>query len=268
MSLRDTIHKAGPAWLVRDRFSTDGGLTEIETDARVLYALVLVLDELATRQAMGSQAKWPSYAPTDALALLGRDRLILRGPSEAAAAYRTRLLRWLDDHQVRGNPWALMEQIRGYCSPHAIKVRTVDEHGNWRLINDVGTRSRSNGDTWNWDNSALTVAWGRFWLVIEPRGGTLPWEPEPTWGTGTWGDGGTWGTTATPNEVAGVRSIVKAWKRAGVKCVYVIISFSGSSFVPAAVTNPDGSPSWAGYSTNSGGTQVRARDPNGRYWRA
>lgn len=270
---RPLIRKLGPGWLVKDEVQPDPTAPPIETDSRVLYSLAGVGDAMLERTRLGVRARFPGGgAPADALPYIGRDRLIIRGPDEAQAAYELRLQRYLDDHRVRGNPWALMEQIRGYCSPHAVKVRTVDEHGNWRFIDSDGTRSRSLGDDWDWDGSALADTWGRFWLIIEPAGGTLPWAPGPDIGDVDLWDGAigtpgfTIGTTATPNDVASVRSIVKAWKRAGVKCVHVIVSFRSSQFVPSSSDNPDGSPSWANYSINSGGTQVAVRDPWGRYW--
>lgn len=273
MSLRQIIHKLGPSWLVGDRFSADGGETEIETDARVLYAIALVLDALNTRLAMGIAARLPGFgAPPDALPYIGRDRLILRGPDETAEAYESRLVRYLPDHKVRGNPWALMEQLRGYCSPWPVEFRTVDEHGNWRIIAADGTRSRVLADSWNWDNSELENAWGRFWVVICPAGSS-PWSAGPAlgdpalWGGALGSPGYTIGSTATPNDVASVRSVVKAWKRAGVKGLFAIVTFDQDAFKPGSVTNPDGSPVWTNHSTNSGGAQIAARNPNGRYWR-
>lgn len=268
--LRNLVHKAGPGWLTKETIEVGG--EAVEVDNRVLWTTFLINDALGARQQMGTQAKWPNFAPADALAYIGRDRLIVRGPDESEAAYEARLIRYLSDHRVRGNPWALMEQIRGYCSPHAIKVRTVDEHGNWRLIDSDGTRSVVKGDDWDWDSSALTDAWGRFWLIIEPASLSDPWAAGPDigdvdlWGGAIGTPGFTIGSTATPNDVSSVRSIVKAWKRAGVKCLNIIICLRSGQFVPASSGNPDGSPSWANYSTNSGGTQVPVRDFFGRYW--
>lgn len=268
--IRDVVHEMGPGWLVKETIVV--GSDSVEVDNRVLYAMALVLDALSQRQSMGTAAKFPSYAPDDALNLIGRDRLIVRGPDESVSSYQARLIRYLSDHKVRGNPWALMEQIRGYCSPHAVKVRTVDEHGNWRFIDSDGTRSRTLGDDWDWDGSALTDAWGRFWLIIEPASLSEPWAPGPDIGDPDLWDGEigtpgyTIGSTATPNDVASIRSIVKAWKRAGVKCVNVILSFRSAQFIPSSSDNPDGSPSWSGYSYNNAGTQVPARDFFGRYW--
>lgn len=268
--IRDVVHEMGPGWLVKETIVV--GSEPVEVDNRVLYAMALVLDALSQRQSMGTAAKFPSYAPADALPLIGRDRLIIRGPDESQANYELRLQRYLDDHRVRGNPWALMEQVRGYLSPHAVRCRTVDEHGNWRTIDRDGTRTVNKATAWNWDGSPLTQAWGRFWLIIQPTIGGEPWTPGPDWGDptlwgGAWGTPGyTWGSTATPNEVSAIRSLVKVWKRAGVKCPYVLIVFNDTALAPTLMAPPLPNGTWANYSKNSGGTQVPARSSEAIYW--
>jgi hypothetical protein len=53
-----------------------------------------------------------------------------------------------------------------------------------------------------------------------------PWGPQAELGTGLVLDG-TWtlGSTATPEEVATVRKIVRTWKPAHMVCEYIVIVF-------------------------------------------
>lgn len=265
-SIRKLIPALGPAWLTKDQVQGE------ETDSRMLYPGALVSDALLERARLGTRARFPGGgAPEDALAYIGRDRSIIRGPSESREAYEARLQRAIDDHRVRGNPWALMEQVRGYCSPHAIRCRTVDEHGNWRTIDRDGTRSTYRASAWDWDGSTLSAAWARFWLLIYPTTGTpkQPWDREGTWGDGaTWGDDGeTLGSTATPDDVQAIRSIVRTWKRAGSRCLWILVVFDDTAFDPADTAPPLPDGTWGDWSMNSGGVQVPTRSTDAIYWK-
>lgn len=216
-------------------------------------------------------ARCPDYAPSDALAALGRDRKIIRGINELPASYAVRLKRWLLDHRKRGNPFALMEQLRAYCNAD-VRIRTVDRRGNWFMIDRDGSYSwdLDLGD-WDWDGGALT-AWSRFWVIIYPTSDGLPWRVT------TWTDFGstmgefeatkTFGTTATQNEVASVRAIIRDWKPGGTKCEWIIISPDDAMFDPS---NPSATPSWpAGdwgkYGKDITGLYSQIRELSARYW--
>lgn len=229
------------------------------------FSLAIVRDAAQERARQAAHARFPEDAPEDALPYMQRDRLIVRGIDEAAAAYATRMLTWLDDHRVRGNPFALMKQLRGYCNCD-VRVRTVDRRGNWFTRERDGTESFAlAAGNWNWDSLAASPDWARFWVIIYPTVGppTEPWTATDTWGMGhIWGEAGrTWGTSATSDQVAMVRSIVRTWRPEGTRCECIIIAFDDASFDPAA-PEPDGD--WDLWSV--GDPRLKNRLTTARYW--
>jgi hypothetical protein len=259
MSLRayftSAFYKLAPSWL------TSGA------GEKVLASLMLVADDFSARAKLGLLARFPQYAPDDALPALGRDRRILRGIGEPAAAYAERLTRALDDLPTRGNPFALLRQLRAYLQADCV-VRTVDRRGNWFTIDANGVESTvMDAANWDWDGGAGS-SWSRFWVIIYPEGGTNPWAPagsigDPTlYGNGDVGNAGyTVGTTATRDQVAAVRAIIRDWKPAGTVCEWIIIAFDAATFTPAGATDPNGE--WGSWG-NSTGSPIRLS--SARYW--
>ncbi len=245
-----------PSWLT----AGDGG--------KVAASLSLMLDDFVARARLAMLARFPAYAPDDAaLAALGRDRLIRRGINEPAASYAVRLSRAFDDHRTRGNPYTMLRQLRAYLQADCV-VRTVDRRGNWFSIDADGVESSSmDTGNWDWDGGSLTN-WARFWVIIYPVNGTNPWAVSGLWGDATlWGDG-LWGhptltigTTATTDQVASVKSIIREWKPAGTTCEQIIIAFDAATFTPAGATDPNGE--WGGWSNNTG---QAVRLQSARYW--
>lgn len=261
---RSVFYKLAPSWLT----TGDG--------ERVLYSIGLLLDGFVERVRLGLIARWPEYdPPADALAAMGRDRVIVRGVNEDASAYGTRLIPWLDAHKKRGTAFELIRQIRAYLGG-GIMVRTVDERGNWYTIDADGAQSYMLAQgNWDWDGSAAPTQRGRFWVIIyPPDSASAVVKPGPEWGDpslwgGAWGAAGyTWGTNATPDIVASVRAIVREWKPAGTTCSHIIVAFDPASFEPS---DPPGAPlpdgTWGTNSKVSGGTYVPARLTTARYWR-
>jgi hypothetical protein len=249
----------GPKWLVTDG---ESGL--------VGYSLDVVKDAFIQRLMLGLIARFPHQdasgrpAPSDALAAQGRDRRVTRGLAETGSSYAGRLLRWLDDSQSRGAPFALLQKLSEYTGPGP-SFRTVDARGNWYSRAADGTESAVlNTGNWNWDGP-IGARWSRFWVVIYPNG---LWSEYPNdWGDAAganWGEGlQTWGSTATPENVQTIRSIVADWKPQGTRCVNIILAFDPASFNPAT-PEPDGL--WASWSKNVAGVQVPARLSTARYW--
>ncbi len=246
---REGFYDLLPSWLS----TGDGEL--------VAYSLNVLLDWARERVRLGLLARFPDYAPADALGAIGRDRKIIRGIDEPAASYAVRLKRWLDDHLVRGNPWALLEQLRAYCNA-PVMVRIVDRRGNWHSIAADGTRSRSmRTANWLWDTAPASPRWARFWVIIYPTAAGEPWAASEA---GAWPSGGTIGTTATPEQVASVRQIVREWKPAGTRCEWIIVAFDPVSFDPAA-PEPDGT--WEWFGRDNAGSYEQARLDTARYWK-
>jgi hypothetical protein len=228
------------------------------------YAVRIMLDCAAQRMKEAAYARFPEYAPADALPYQARDRKIPRGIDEQADVYATRLLTWLDDHKRRGNPFKLCAMLAAYCNA-AVRVRTVDQRGNWFSRDRDGTESLVlDTGNWDWATAYTDAAWGRFWVIIYPTSEGQPWTVGPRWGDAgaVYGTDRTWGTSATPGQVAAVRSIVREWKPAGTRCENIVIAFDDASFDPTA-PEPDGS--WLSWS--KGDPVVKNRLATARYWK-
>ena len=250
MSFLETFQDLVPSWLSEG----EGG--------KVLASLSLMLDDYRARAKAALLARFPGYAPDDAaLGALGRDRRLVRGLGEPAASYAARQMRFLDDHRVRGNPWALLEQIRTYLQTPCV-VRTVDRRGNWFTIEADGSYS-SNIDqaNWVWDSTEASPNWGRFWVIIYPIDAARPWAPSSSV---PFASRKTIGTTATANQIAGLRAIIRDWKRAGTKCEWIIVAFDDATFEPSGSTDPAGA--WRHWSTVSGETRAARRLGSARYF--
>lgn len=264
-TFRALVKKLGPKWLVRETVEVPGR-TPVETDNRTLYTTALVRDAFAERIRLGVLARFPiaDSTPADALAEIGADRRVFRGPDEPEAAFCERARRWLDDWRLAGSPWSILEQVRAYCSPHAVRVRIYTNRGDCYTINRDGTRSRARDTAWDWDGD--TTRWARWWLVIYPDAGA-PFAAQAVYGTAEqWGAvGGTWGSTATEADVLAVRRIIRDRKPAGTRCDHVIVCHSDTHFDPAdALTLPDGT--WGSVYKLSGGSLVKARFDGAAYW--
>ena len=255
-AFRFAFRKQMPSWLT----TGEGELVGYSTRA--------IIDLAAQRAREAALAGMPIYAPADALPYLARDRKIIRGIDEPAAAYSTRLLTWLDDHKTRGNPFRLCSMLAAYCQA-AVRVRTVDQRGNWFTRERDGSESFTfNTGNWNWDAAYTDAEWARFWVIIYPTADGLPWAEGQDWGDadqwgGAWGtEGYTWGSTATPGQVAAVRQIVREWRMDGTRCENIIIAFDDTSFDPLA-PEPDGT--WL--REGVGNPALKNRLATARYWK-
>ena len=90
-----------PPWLRR----TVGGA--------IMQGIAATADSLVDRLAHGVRLRFPN-TDTDALAIAGRERRIVRGPSEGPDEYALRVQGWLDAHRTRGSVYALLEQWNAY----------------------------------------------------------------------------------------------------------------------------------------------------------
>ncbi len=268
------LRKLGPSWLVKDEMvvpAADGTQERLEVDSRLLFTSTMILSALAERARAGILARFPGNGtmPESALRPAGRDRGIKRGPNEPADVYELRLVGAVDKQRTSGNAWRLMEQVRAYCYPHAVRVRVWTERGKVYTHDRDGTLSVVRTTDWDWDGSDLDEAWNRFWLLIYVTTDTtpLPWQ-RITWGQAglLWGNSQyTWGSTASPGDVAALRSIVEDW-RGTAQCKHIMLCFDDTEFDPTdgAPPLPDGT--WGPWSKNVGGVQVPTRSPTALYW--
>lgn len=217
---------------------------------RMVYAFIgLPLDAIAESVYQATRARFPETGPDDALLPMGRDRGIVRGPSEPGLSYRARLLLWLKSWRAAGMGKAMMDQIAGFLTPNSARIRIWTQLGvvYTREANGAFTIERATNGEWNWDGQ--TALWARFWLIIYSIDGA-PWARDGTWdGSEVWGGSplGAWGCNGLEADFASIRGIINEWKPAAAKCQSLIVAFDPDVFAPTDTTPPLPDGTWAYY---------------------
>ena len=160
-SLGTRLREMMPPWLQR------------RVGGAVVGGIGDVIDDFAARAAAGVKLRFPvDGGDASALALIGRERRIRRGPAEPASSYARRLRTWWDAHRTRGGPYALLEQLYLYlfdfCNvPVELVYNTAAGSGAAlearRFSMDVDGVIVRDRITWNGDGSGK---WARFWVFI------------------------------------------------------------------------------------------------------
>lgn len=203
-AFRTSFYKMLPWWLTNG----EGELAN--------YSLSILVDAFAQAHEESAKARFPTYAPNDALAHIGRDRKIVRGIDEPRDSYVARLKRWLDDHPNRGGPYALLTQAGAYWdnAPNGpYKLSLIYRSGKTFERDVDGTIRRTDPMGAFWDDvDAFPERWARWWLIFH-------WHEDPDdegdWGDpGDYGDGGVWGSNLTPEEVIQLRLVPYEWNAA------------------------------------------------------
>lgn len=260
ISFRNGLRGILPRWL------SDRPETGLNVGFRFLWSIVLVVDENIEAALQAARARMPGLGTPTALPYIGRDRDIPRGFAESDAAYSARLIPWLDVAKQRGNARVMLDQLAGYLSGYAVRMRIVTDKGVWYTRETDGTfrRERPLTGAWDWDGDI--EAQSRFWVILYPP--VDLWVDDDVWGDDatSWGDGGTWGTTATPDQVEGVRAIVRRFMPPHAQCPWIIVSFDDDAFDPAhpfgAPVLPDGE--WGHWGKDD--VRQPARFDGARYW--
>lgn len=221
---------------------------------KVLYSLALLKDAALERLEQGHVARMPTRGTPSALNLIGEDRGFLRGRDETEASFRARLVGWRypRGHRVRGNAYALLEQLWHYLG--GVRLRTIDRRGNVHERTALGEESVTYGTIFDWDSWAtlVTNAWARFWVVLDDpsigESDPVQWDidtPDEPLGI----------TGLTREDIRSIREIVAYWKPA-VRAEWLVINTPG-------VATPDGY--WHDWSREIAGVQVATRSPDSRY---
>lgn len=177
---------------------------------KLVSAVALPFDMLAELSRFAGASSYfsePEFAP-DALTYLGRERLMPRYPGESAAAYKARLWAAWDAWKQAGTTQGLTSQLAAWGVTAEIK------------------------EMWDWDWDGDTDNWSRFWVVITGH----PWAGT-NWGEFEYGDGTTYGSSASADDIASVRSLVRKWKPAHMVCENIIVVINPALW---AVEQPDG----------------------------
>lgn len=167
-----------------------------------MQALGDPLDDIRDKTAEGVRARLPDGGREDALAYIGRDRRIVRGLGEDPTTYAGRLVRWWDDHRVRGNPYALLYQLRAYYAASPKQIDLVYETGARFSLHVDGTITR---DSIEWREGSDPLKWCMAFVFVW-------YEDEPT---------------ITFEEAQSVISIVSDWTPAHILRPYIWGLFPG-----------------------------------------
>lgn len=123
-----------------------------------------VIDDLIDRTADGAALRFPFDNPDpDALALIGRERRIRRGPGESAKTYANRIRGWWDAHKTRGGPYALLGQLYAFFKDtYDVRIDVVAQSGNRHYITAGGGGVVTHDSiTWTGDGSG---GWAHIWV--------------------------------------------------------------------------------------------------------
>jgi hypothetical protein len=235
----------------------------------VVDSLAQMVDDFSAQARAGLEARFPSRADDDALALLGVDRGLVRGLSEPSGHYAQRLIGWRfpRGHRVRGSAFALLDQVGNYFG--GLYSWTIDILGNKHTRTAAGDESFSYANAWNWDGSLAELA--RFWVVIDPTQAPILGASKiiawPSLGVAaTWGgaldlpDVSIGMQGFTPDDADLLRELVNGivpWKPLGSRAAWLIVALDGTTPVP------DGT--WLHWSKNVAGVQVATRYAGARY---
>jgi hypothetical protein len=234
LQFRSTLASYLPPWLTARLAS--GKLRAF----KFLYTIAMLADAGAEVAVQGVQARFPGLGPTNALPYIGRDRQMRRGFFETAASYAARLPGWLDYHRGRGNAFTIMQQVRAYVAPFVPLMRIVNQSGTWYTINPDGsteTHQTWPASNWIWDGNAALPT--RIWPIIYSDSSPI-WAPGPNigavnlWNGAIGSPGFTIGSTATPEQVQTIQTILAETKSAGDAAPNIIISFDEHDFPPTA----------------------------------
>jgi hypothetical protein len=243
----------GPPWLVD---------TDYE-QGKVLYSLGVMQDAFAERTRQSLLARFPGYNAEDALTRCGRDRRITRGLNEFSPTYATRLLRWLTDWRVSGNPFTLIRQLKAYIgSEYPCRIDIVNNAGNVFRSSPANAETYLPNQIWDWDGNASE--WARFWVLIYQDtaiSGTVPlWSTNGLLGASSrkLGTLGQLGSTMTSDQAQQIKNIIQQWKPAGTACYYVMLVLQDGTI------EPDGT--WANWHRMSSGEAVPSRYGAARYF--
>lgn len=162
------------------------------------------MDRELARARWAMRARWPEWAPSDALAYIGVERSLERvtmmgtRASEDEGTYRRRLREgwtiW-----TRGGSQQIHQDSFRWTGLTNVSVYRRHE---WSMPSDAGCPSR-------YVQVFQHSVWAQFDILIDYA---HPWRPV-RWGDGhRWGTGWTWGSTATVPEIEQLRRLARRFR--------------------------------------------------------
>lgn len=154
LEFKAAIIRKSPPWLRR------------RIGGKVMRALASIFDELRDSTAAGVKLRFPTdTVDPDALAYIGRERRIRRGPGESATTYARRLRPWLADHRDRGNAYAMLRQLHAvFLDSYNPRIDVIaNVSGKRHTALPDGEITRDFVSDWEGDG---TDKWARIWVIF------------------------------------------------------------------------------------------------------
>jgi hypothetical protein len=144
----------------------------------IMQGLGTPIEGEVDRNVAGLRMRFPGGgADEDALGYTGRERRILRGPGELAETYAIRLRKWWDSHRIRGNAYALLDQMHAYflATNPGLEIVYVANTGTADArVDTAGVITRGGNVMPGWTGDGeVPPQWARFWLFLELPGDTF-----------------------------------------------------------------------------------------------
>lgn len=222
MSFFVSITQIAPPWLLKPT-----GLALLQTFGQKL-------DTKMAQLKAGIKARWPTYAPDDALLYIARDRGKEQGPLESGDSFRARLNNAIPDAKTWGHANGVLRELAGFFNGLGQPgLRLVSDAGIWHewdwTTSTVTKIDPPNGrQVWNWDN---TYKPWRGWVIIDAS--AFNWQPWRIGDNVCFDDAGViLGSTTPAAYVAQIQRIVQKWKPARVYVKRIIVTFAPQFFRP------------------------------------
>lgn len=124
------------------------------------------------RNVEGLRLRFPDAGvDEDAIGYLGRERRILRGPGELGSTFAIRLRKWWDSHRIRGNEYALLDQMHAYflATNPTLEIVYIANSGTADAkVDAAGVITRDNGVSPGWTGDGENPPyWARFFLFLQ-----------------------------------------------------------------------------------------------------
>lgn len=204
-----------------------------------------------TRLREGVAARFPTGNRPDALAPIGRERRIRRGPGEDSFTYAARLRTWLDSHRTRGNTYSLLTQIYDYFRVSlGVPIDVVGNSGVRHMLSPTGEITRK-AIVWNGDGDP--TRWARLFVMINLPDATFPVPILQENGEPALDVSGnpTFTSVALDSlsdfERAIICAVPKEWTAAHIETTKVVLLFPGArlwGYESQDAAGADGVPTW------------------------
>lgn len=151
MSFLKVFQAILPPWLQR----TEG--------LKLIGGIADVIDDHQDRLVGGVKLRFPGLYTLEGIDRIGKERRLRRGPTESAEVFADRLQRWWEDLRLKGNAYALLEQMLVYFTGTLSPPYDVVSYRGLRHVMDVNGDITRDSITWGNDESGN---WSQVWVFL------------------------------------------------------------------------------------------------------